>query len=277
MIFNYGNTGKRLPILSNPGTASDLLIDKQLVDAEGRIVTGTMPIVTHPNPTIAVGANGLITVSHVQETGKVTGGTTQATHQLTIQNGTTITPGVNQQTAVASGRYTTGPVYVAGDGELKAANIKSGVSIFGVRGTYSGTTVKVKTGTYAGANSAYTQFSVSVESAIKGLLCVEVTVPDLAYERTSVPGDYTYVAYLDGFSTSGPVSVLTMDGYVASSWATQGQTAITPLGKGSHMDFQVGVIGSNVVFNYGSPDSVGYFTSKSNAPSGVSYTIVYVV
>ena len=50
-------------------------------------------------------------------------------------SGTTITPGTSQKTAVSSGRYTTGTVYVAGSSNLVAANIKKGVNIFGVEGT----------------------------------------------------------------------------------------------------------------------------------------------
>lgn len=142
MIINEGGSGgKKLPILTNPGAAGDLLENKQLIDANGNILTGTMPTVDHPNPTISVGANGLITASHAQGSGKVTGGTTTATRQLTTQGGTTITPGTTQKTAVASGRYTTGPVYVAGSSNLVASNIKSGVNIFGVTGTYSPSSV----------------------------------------------------------------------------------------------------------------------------------------
>ena len=38
---------------------------------------------------------------------------------------------------MASGKYTTGDVYVSGDSNLIANNIKNGVSIFGVTGTYA--------------------------------------------------------------------------------------------------------------------------------------------
>ena len=53
---------------------------------------------------------------------------------MPTQDSTTITPGTSQKTAVASGRITTGNVYVAGDSNLTSSNIKSGVSIFGVSG-----------------------------------------------------------------------------------------------------------------------------------------------
>ena len=91
-------SGSKLPSLSNPGTASDLLSGKQLINENGEIVIGSIP----------------------------------------SQSGTTITPGTSQKTACASGRYTTGNIYVAGDVDLVASNIKSGVNIFGVEGSLEG-------------------------------------------------------------------------------------------------------------------------------------------
>ena len=54
--------------------------------------------------------------------------------QLSTQAAKTITPTTYSQTAVASGKYTTGAVTVAGDSDLVAGNIRSGVNIFGVAG-----------------------------------------------------------------------------------------------------------------------------------------------
>ena len=55
-----------------------------------------------------------------------------------IQAAKTVTPTTTEQTAVASGSFTTGAVKVAGDANLVAENIKQGVSIFGVTGTLAG-------------------------------------------------------------------------------------------------------------------------------------------
>lgn len=55
-----------------------------------------------------------------------------------IQAAKTVTPTTTEQTAVASGSFTSGAVKVAGDANLIADNIKQGVSIFGVVGTLAG-------------------------------------------------------------------------------------------------------------------------------------------
>lgn len=80
-------------------------------------------------PEISVNSNGLITA---------TAGTKSSTHQLAFQPAKTITPSAASQIAVSSGYYTGGDVTVAGDANLVASNIKSGVSIFGVSGNYAG-------------------------------------------------------------------------------------------------------------------------------------------
>lgn len=56
-----------------------------------------------------------------------------------MQAAKTVTPSASEQVAVNSGLYTTGAVKVAGDSDLVAGNIKSGVAIFGVKGTYGAT------------------------------------------------------------------------------------------------------------------------------------------
>ena len=60
------------------------------------------------------------------------------TYSLSTQAAKTVTPTTSNQTAVASGVYTTGAVTVKGDTYLKAENIKENVTIFGVKGSYKG-------------------------------------------------------------------------------------------------------------------------------------------
>ena len=103
-----------LPVLTNEGFAPDLLSGKQLIDQEGNIVTGTMPIVDLATPTIWMNYDtGAFSAQIIQDTGYVNGGVKISRGQLDVQAAKTITPTKSSQTAVASGRYTTGAVTVA--------------------------------------------------------------------------------------------------------------------------------------------------------------------
>lgn len=107
-------------------------------DGLSSVVVNAMPTATQATPSISVSSAGKITASSTQTAGYVAAGTKTATKQLTTQAAKTVTPTTSSQTAVASGTYTTGAVTVAGDANLVAGNIKSGVSIFGVAGSYEG-------------------------------------------------------------------------------------------------------------------------------------------
>jgi hypothetical protein len=106
------STGVDLPELDTPGSAADLRTGKQLIDGDGNVVEGSMPTATQATPGITVSSGGLITASATQSAGYVTAGTKSATKQLTTQAAKTITPSKSTQTAVASGRYTTGAITV---------------------------------------------------------------------------------------------------------------------------------------------------------------------
>ena len=167
-INSLPEAGTDLPKLSNEGSASDLLSGKQLIDSDGNVVAGTIATKTASNltasgdtvtvpagyyasqatksvatatqatPSITVDSAGKITASATQTEGYVTAGTKTATKQLAFQAAKTITPSATSQIAVSSGYYTGGDITVAGDSNLVADNIKSGVSIFGVSGNYAG-------------------------------------------------------------------------------------------------------------------------------------------
>lgn len=177
-------TPKPDPVLQEktvtPSTSSQSITPDGGYDALSKVTVNAMPTATQATPSISVSSGGLITASATQTAGYVAAGTKSATKQLTTQAAKTITPSTSSQTAVASGRYTTGTVTVAaipstyvkptatkaattytpkttnqtiaagtycsgaqtikGDSNLVASNIKKGVSIFGVSGSYEEST-----------------------------------------------------------------------------------------------------------------------------------------
>lgn len=137
----YGASGKITGTITKR-TASNLTASGATVSVPAGYyaskVSKSVATATQATPSISVSTSGLITASATQGAGYVSAGTKSATKQLTTQAAKIITPGASSQTAVASGRYTTGAVTVAGDSDLTPENIKSGVDIFGVTGTFEG-------------------------------------------------------------------------------------------------------------------------------------------
>ena len=143
-----------------PSTAAQEVTPDSGYDGLSKVSVGAMPTATQATPSITVSSSGLITASATQGAGYVAAGTKSATKQITTQAAKTITPGTADQTAVASGSYTTGAVTVKGDANLLPGNIKSGVSIFGVAGAYEGSS-----GGGSGGGSSQGGFSVTFPAA----------------------------------------------------------------------------------------------------------------
>ena len=142
-----------------PSTSAQTITPDTGYDGLSKVTVNAIATATQATPSISVSSSGLITASATQSAGYVSSGTTSATKQLTTQASKTVTPGTSNQTAVASGRYTTGTVTVSGDTNLVAGNIKSGTSIFGVTGTYVDST-PIEISTDAGMEAVLTSDNV---------------------------------------------------------------------------------------------------------------------
>ena len=104
-------------------------------------------LISGTSATVSTGTNTLtltktVSVTPTVSAGYVSSGTAtnssvSLTASVTTKAAATITPGTTNQTIV-SGTYLTGTQTISGDSNLVAGNIKSGVSIFGVAGTYTG-------------------------------------------------------------------------------------------------------------------------------------------
>ena len=96
--------------------------------------------------TVSTGTNTLTLTKTVSVTPSVSAGYVSAgtagnssvslTASVTTKAAATITPGTSNQT-IASGTYLTGTQTISGDADLTAANIKKGVQIFNVTGSYT--------------------------------------------------------------------------------------------------------------------------------------------
>ena len=150
-VYAHDKTGKRIrgtmeassvPTLQEktvtPSTSAQSITADNGYDGLLKVTVNAMPTATQATPSITISSDGKITASATQSAGYVSAGTKSATKQLTTQAAKTVAPTTSNQTAVASGIYTTGAVTVKGDANLVAGNIKSGTTIFGVTGIYEG-------------------------------------------------------------------------------------------------------------------------------------------
>ena len=126
------------PKTATPSTSQQTITPDNGYDGLSSVTVEAMPTAALGTPTISVDSAGKITAK-VEQTasGYVEAGSKSATKQLTTKGAATITPGTSDQT-IASGTYLTGAQTIKGDANLVAGNIKSGVSIFGVAGSFEG-------------------------------------------------------------------------------------------------------------------------------------------
>jgi len=99
---------------------------------------------------LSTGTNTLTLSKTISNTPQVTAGyvasgtagnsSVSLTASVTTKAAATYTPGTSDQT-IASGTYLTGAQTISGDADLVAANIKSGVTIFGVEGSLTSAVV----------------------------------------------------------------------------------------------------------------------------------------
>ena len=118
--------------------AGDVAADKKFVAADGTLTDGTLAAVTQPAPTLSIdGSTGVVTASYTPVAGQVKDTTAKSgTLALTAQAAQTITPGTSDQT-IPAGKFLTGTQTVKGDANLAAGKITSGVTVFGVTGTFT--------------------------------------------------------------------------------------------------------------------------------------------
>lgn len=113
---------------------------------------------------------------------------------VTKKTAATYTPSTSNQT-IASGQYLNGTQTIKGDSNLIASNIKSGVSIFGVNGTYSGSAS-------GGSNNIETFHITSKTATISPTISGTVSVWGYGYYSANTYSKTTYAFVGDGYYTS---------------------------------------------------------------------------
>ena len=194
-----------------------------LAEAINSIPKETHQAVEQATPSLTLNAaTGVVTAEATQAAGLVAAGTKKATMQLTTQAAKTVTPSAAQQTAVASGKYTTGNVVVAAvpteaktvelsmpsgnqtvspsSGKFLSAvtvkkpatmlpeNIKKGVNIGGVVGTLEsggGSTSETWVLNKAAKFSTTMQYAVNFNSNGKSFTSISAGTAKLLYGNTT--------------------------------------------------------------------------------------------
>ena len=174
-------------------------------DGLSRVTVEAMPTAALSTPTISVDSAGKITATVQQASaGYVEAGSKSATKQLTTKGAATITPGTSDQT-IASGTYLTGAQTIKGDANLVAGNIKSGVSIFGVAGSFAGS------GGGGSSDNNCEAYHITSASA------------KLNFKTTGTVKVWGYGTVTSGYSTS--ICAFVGDGYYKSaSWGSPTKT-----------------------------------------------------
>lgn len=188
----------------DPTTYSQTVAPDPGYDGLSQVTVSAIPTVTQATPSITL-SNGIITAKSTQTAGYVVAGTKSATKELATKKGETITPTKSQQTAVGSGFYTLGAVYVAPipsqyitttDATATAADIRSGKTAY-VNGS------KV-TGTMADFDGSY-ECSGDSTGGSSGGAAVETCTVNINVTRGGNPSErlygYTCTAFVDGAYT----------------------------------------------------------------------------
>lgn len=117
---------------ATPSTSEQVITPDSTYDGLSKVTVEAVKSVVQATPAITVATDGLITALATQSEGYVSAGTKSATNQMTTQKGKDVYPGTTRQLVVPAWRYTIGNIYVNGDSNLTAGNIKKAFQFLGL-------------------------------------------------------------------------------------------------------------------------------------------------
>ena len=216
-------------------------------------ISGSSASVSTGTNTITLSKTVSVTPS-VTTAGYVSSGTAgnssvSLTASVTTKGATTYTPTTSDQT-ISSGTYLTGTQTISGDANLVAGNIKSGTTIFGVTGSYTGGggSATIKSATASTSSNATSISFTGVSASPKMFVCMLDAQSTLGSTRYVIAVDY------DGTTTRGTW------GYSSSN---------TRYAYYSNSYFTWSYSGTTLTISTSSSTNGGYFRS------GYSYRLIY--
>ena len=124
-------TANSLSSQTSANATANQILSGQTAWVNGSKVTGSMPNRGTVNQSLGINGSYTIPSGYHNGSGKIT-------QSVATQGGSTTTPGTSNKTIVSANRYVSGNIIVAGSSNLTAGNIKKGVNIFGVTGSWEG-------------------------------------------------------------------------------------------------------------------------------------------
>lgn len=268
----------------SPSTVEQTIRPDSGYDGLSSVTLKAMSTAALSTPTISVDSAGKITAKVEQAAaGYVEAGSKSATKQLTTKGAATITPGTSDQT-IASGTYLTGAQTVKGDANLVAGNIKSGVSIFGVAGSFAGS------GGGGGAELPTLSNPASAGDLIEGMELIDAdgnvvtgTMPNYGgYHRTkslSFSNDNIYMytsndhhVYIKKNVACGLIAAASEFGDATAEYVAKGKTFTSSAGLKVEGTMEPGITpsGSLDITENGTFDVTNYASVNVEVPEGPS-------
>ena len=194
-------------------------------------------------------------------------GSGKVTQSLTTQGAKTVTPTTSNQTACAASRWTTGTITIVGSSTLTAGNIKKGVKIFNVTGTFTGIIDRGDINLFTGRNGNfnYGEYVERESTVIRGVTATwhsyEVDPWDWDNHSTMVitfPEQVTGISYVSfggyvKYRTSGEICITYYDGAESRTYFSESDMWTSPddYGYGSFWHFhRAGSVSSSIAIHW---------------------------